>query len=168
MIIREIETRDIKSFFDMMCQLDQETEFMMYEPGERLEKLADLIVFEKNMNDAIGEGDLILVSENNDGEIVGFLWAERGKLNRVRHTAYIVTGIRKAFRHRGLGTAFLEKTDEWAVKEKITRLELTVECQNVDAVNLYKHAGFAIEGTRKKSMRVNDSDIDEYYMAKLF
>lgn len=34
-------------------------------------------------------------------EIVGFLSAERGVPNRIRHTAYIVVGIRKAF--QGIG-----------------------------------------------------------------
>lgn len=168
MVIREIGTQDTQHFFDMMCRLDSETEFMMYEPGERLEKSADLSTLKNTINRAVSGGDLLLVAEHDGGELAGFLWAERGTLNRVRHTAYIVTGIRQAFRHQGLGTAFFKKADEWAAGAQITRLELTVECQNTAALSLYEHAGFVVEGTRRRSMKVNGRYVDEYYMAKLF
>ncbi len=38
---------------------------------------------------------------------------------------------------------------------------------NLGAVALYEKAGFAIEGTRKQSMLVDGSYVDEHYMAKL-
>ena len=35
MFIRPIILDDVENFYRMMCQLDKETEYMMYEPGER-------------------------------------------------------------------------------------------------------------------------------------
>jgi RimJ/RimL family protein N-acetyltransferase len=38
---------------------------------------------------------------------------------------------------------------------------------NVAAVALYEKAGFAVEGTRRHSMLVAGSYVDEHHMAKL-
>ena len=35
MFIRPITLDDVENFYHMMCWLDEETEYMMYEPGER-------------------------------------------------------------------------------------------------------------------------------------
>ena len=35
MFIRPITLDDVENFYHMMCRLDEETEYMMYEPGER-------------------------------------------------------------------------------------------------------------------------------------
>ena len=35
MLIRPIALDDVENFYHMMCRLDEETEYMMYEPGER-------------------------------------------------------------------------------------------------------------------------------------
>ena len=123
MNIRPITENDVERFFHMLCQLDEETDFMMYEPGERL--------------------------------------------NRIAHTAYIVIGVRLIYRHQGIGTAFFRLVDDWARKNDIVRLELTVECDNIHAKTLYEKQGFSVEGVRPKSMLVNGSYVDEYYMGKI-
>ena len=167
MNIRQIKERDTEAFYKMMVALDAETEFMMYEPGEREEKTPNLERL-KNTVKSTEDGDsLLLVAENNDGELVGYIWGERGTLNRVRHTAYVVIGIRKTYTHQGLGTRFFEELDKWAREHGIVRLELTVECPNEAGIALYKKAGFKIEGTRPKSMLVNGQYVDEYYMGKI-
>ena len=164
MLIRDIRAGDAGSFFEMMCRLDEETEYMMYEPGERREKTPDLTRLKARIEGAVSGGDLLVVADTEEGEIAGFLWAERGSLNRVKHTAYIVTGIRQAYRRQGIGTAFFERLEGWAMENGVTRLELTVECENAAAVRLYEKSGFKIEGTRLKSMKVNGRLRDEYYM----
>ena len=107
-----------------------------------------------------------MVAETGTGEIVGYIWAERGKLNRIKHTAYIVIGIRRAYQRRGLGSEFFCLLDKWAKENGIVRLELTVECDNTGAKHLYEKHGFAVEGIRPKSMKVNGRFVDEYYMGK--
>ena len=165
MVRRPIQVEDTESFFSMMCFLDDETPFMMYEPNE-IEKTTDASELRKKIDDAISTGDFLLIAEESDN-IVGYIWAERGKFNRILHTAYIVIGIREAYQHQGIGTTFFKKLDEWARKKNIVRLELTVECANTAAKYLYEKNGFIVEGRRMKSMKIGDKFVDEFYMAKL-
>ena len=57
--------------------------------------------------------------------------------------------------------------DKWARENDVLRLELTVECTNVNAIRLYEKSGFKKEGLREKSMNLDGELIDEYYMAKI-
>ena len=75
--------------------------------------------------------------------------------------------MRLIYRHQGIGTAFFRLVDDWARKNDIVRLELTVECDNIHAKTLYEKQGFSVEGVRPKSMLVNGSYVDEYYMGKI-
>ena len=85
----------------------------------------------------------------DSGEIVGFLHAQRGKRNRIMHTADIVVGIREAYRRQRIGSKFFQRLDDWAQENGIIRLELSVECENIAAKNLYEKSGFKVEGIRK-------------------
>lgn len=163
MVIREIKDNDAEAFWQMQFELDKETKFMLYEPNERT-KNTDLInsLIQKSIN---GE-DLLLVAEN-DEDIVGFLGAKRGALNRIKHSAYIVVGVRKYFQGMGIGTEFFKRLDLWARQKNITRLELTVVCENTRAKHLYEKNGFVIEGIKKNTMIVDGKYVDEYCMAKL-
>jgi RimJ/RimL family protein N-acetyltransferase len=164
LIIREIRTEDANAFWQMQFELDKETKYMMYEPYERkmnLNLISDLI------QTAVDNSNLLLVAEN-DNNIVGFLSAQRGKPNRVKHTAYIVVGIRKAYQGKGIGNIFFNKLDLWARQNTVTRLELTVMCPNNIAKHLYEKNGFVIEGIKKNSMLVDGEYVDEYYMAKIY
>ena len=167
MRIRHIEEDDIVIFHKMMCRLDEETPFMMYEPGERQARTSSFDPLRKIILEAVSGVDLLLVAENDIDELVGFVWAERGKLNRIAHTAQVVAGIRKGYRHRGIGTEFFRQLEDWARSNGILRLELTVECANTNAFHLYEKVGFEVEGVRRKSMNVDGQLVDEYYMGKL-
>ncbi len=167
MTVRPITAKDTDPFFDMMCRLDDETDFMLYEPGERREKTKDLSRLRERIESSVFSDDLFLIAVGDGGEPVGFISAERGRLNRVRHTAYIVVGVLRAYRRRGIGTEFFRRLDQWARSSGVTRLELTVECENEAAIKLYEKSGFKIEGTRPRSMKVNGVLTDEFYMGKI-
>lgn len=167
MLIRTITGNDTEKLYQMLCQLDEETDYMMYEPGERQRRTKSSDQLRTHIEEASSGTDYILVAENDGGEIVGFLWAERGKLNRILHTAYVVVGIREGYRRRGIGTDFFSKLDKWAKTNGIVRLELTVEFANTLAKSLYERHGFKVEGVRSKSMKVNGEFVDEYYMSKI-
>jgi RimJ/RimL family protein N-acetyltransferase len=171
MLIRPITADDAEAFWQMQNELDKETKFMMYEPGERSKNI-DLI--NSIIRQATEGDDLLLVAENiyenensNTKEIVGYISAQKGTLRRIRHSAYIVVGIRKAFQGQGIGTQFFKELQKWAEQKGVTRLELTVMCPNTAARHLYEKNGFVIEGIKKNSMLVDGCYTDEYYMAKL-
>lgn len=162
---RNIRLDDIEDFWELMNTLDEETEYMLYEPGER-RKRNSILELKNNIQNVLNENDFLQVSEE-DGKIIGYIWAKKGKVNRDSHTAYIVIGILKNYTGNGIGTTFFENLNEWAKAKDIIRLELTVECPNEAAIHLYKKCGFKIEGVREKSMFVNGNYVDEYYMAKI-
>ncbi len=162
-IFRNIEKTDTEALWNMMNELDYETKFMLYEPGERIKNLSRL---QGTVDNAVDGNDLCFIAMN-ENEIVGYIVAQVGALKRIRHSAYIVVGIREKYRHRGIGTKFFKKLNKWAEENNILRLELTVICNNEIALNLYKKNGFQIEGIKRKSMYVDGEYVDEYYMAKI-
>ena len=161
-----ITLEHIEPFWTFLNRLDSQTDCMMYEPGERSRR-STLSQLQADLQNSVINGEDCIYIALDDGNIVGFIHAERGKFNRTRHTAYIVTGVLKDHRGQGIGTALFEQLDKWAEENRITRLELTVECHNKAAIHLYEKSGFAAEGVRKNSMYVNGRYIDEYYMAKI-
>lgn len=163
MNIRKIEIKDAKKYLCMLQRLDNETKYMMFEPGERKTTEEEMI---KRIEDTIKSGSLKLVAEEGE-RIVGFLGANKGAANRIKHRAYIVIGILKDYRGRGIGKQLFQKLDKWALENSISRLELTVMIHNESAVALYKKMGFKVEGIKEKSLLVDGEFVDEYYMAKL-
>lgn len=163
MIIRNIKIEDAEQFLTMMLALDNETKMMMLEPGERA---TDLNAIELMIKNRLDHSNFFMIAEHNN-ELVGFMTADRGQCNRIKHSAYIVIGIREKHRGLGIGTKFFDELDKWALENSITRLELTVVTSNQPALHLYQKFGFTIEGTKKNSMVVDGTYVDEYYMAKL-
>jgi len=89
-LIRNIREDDEEKFLSMLIQLDNETKFMLYEPGERKR---DINKIRSRIKDAHQSSFLYIVEDN--GKLVGFLSAKRGQVNRIKHSAYIVIGIIK-------------------------------------------------------------------------
>lgn len=163
MIIRKVEVEDTEALLNMLKQLDCETKNMMYEPGERRTSIEEMKANITNIN---ASNSLMLIAEDKE-TVVGFLSAERGFANRIKHSAYIVIGILKSYRGKKIGTNLLEELVNWALDNEITRLELTVLTHNEGAIRLYKDMGFKIEGLKEKSLIIDGKYFDEYYMAKL-
>lgn len=160
------EIDDVENFWNFLNALDNETNYMMYEPNER-EQRTDIRELRDDIQSSVINGNDFLQIGAENNKIIGYIRAERGKFNRNSHTAYIVIGILKDYGGKGIGTAFFEKLDKWAKENGIVRLELTVECHNIAARRLYEKSGFRIEGIREKSMLVEGVFVDEYYMAKI-
>jgi ribosomal protein S18 acetylase RimI-like enzyme len=90
-----------------------------------------------------------------------------GNVKRTKHSAYLVIGILKEYRGQGIGTALFQSLEELAINHNISRLELTVVTQNDAGIALYKKSGFEIEGTKRNSLMIDRTPLNEYYMSKL-
>ena len=163
---RKLNINEAQSFWNLMNQLDYETRYMLYEPGERAEKASNVCRLEGVIKESL-EGDDFLLAAEVRGQLVGYISAQKGSLHRIAHTAYIVVGILKDYRNRGIGTEFFKQLDAWASEKKVFRLELTVVCENEIAKHLYEKSGFVVEGIKRKSVLVDGKFLDEYYMAKI-
>jgi RimJ/RimL family protein N-acetyltransferase len=164
MNIRAIRESDSEQFLLLGKALDEETQFMMLEPGERTLTIEEQTQRIKSV--LAQDNQMIFVVERED-QLVGFLGAFGGTYRRNRHSAYIVIGIRQFFAGRGIGKQLFEVLETWAVDHELHRLELTVMCHNERAVHLYQKMGYKIEGVKKDSLWINGRYVDEYYLAKI-
>lgn len=164
MDIRKIQLDDAYDYLDMLLNLDKETKFMMYEEGERP---TDINIAKNIIEKSTNRENLILIA-TEENSIVGFLSVQRGVPKRIRHTGYIVVGIREKFRGMGIGGKLFLELDVWARENNITRVELSVISSNTVAKHLYEKNGFIIEGIKKNAMIIDGKYVDEFSMAKLY
>lgn len=164
MKIRRCEINDADNMLKMLLELDKETEYMLFEADERPN---DINRVKAMINQSINGDNLLLIATEDDN-IIGFLSAQRGIIRKIKHTAYIVVGIREKFRGKWIGKKLFCELDLWAKENNISRLELTVMCPNSMAKQLYEKNGFEVEGTKRNSIFMNGKYIDEYYMSKIY
>jgi RimJ/RimL family protein N-acetyltransferase len=163
LLIRVAEPNDAKQLVNLIEQVES-SGFMLFEPGERkiseeqMGKRIDSIKEEKSST--------ILIAEDN-GNIIGYLFAVGRNPTRVKHSVYIAVGVGENQRGTGIGARLFEALEEWANIQNIHRLELTVMTHNIAGIALYQKMGFEIEGTKRDSLLINGEYVDEYYMSKL-
>lgn len=92
--IRHAKNEDAPSLVALFKQLDEETSFMLFEPGERtitVEQQADMLpAFKASSTQAM------FVAESNE-TIVGFAVGMGGSARRNRHTISLVIGVLHAY-----------------------------------------------------------------------
>ena len=164
MQIRLIEYEDAHAFLTLNHQLDCETQMMLLEPNERtttVEQIQRRIEFTEQQ-----DNERVFVAET-DGSLVGYASVIGGKLRCTAHKVSIVTGMLQSHVGRGVGSKLFETLVEWAETSPLNRLELTVMTHNVAAIALYQKFGFQIEGTKRHSLKVDGTYVDEYVMARI-
>jgi RimJ/RimL family protein N-acetyltransferase len=162
--IRQATAADGLALLALRTRLDHETTFMMLEPGERTTTAEEET---ERLRGAAEQGNPLVLVAEADGQLVGYLSLEFGQYRRVRHSGYIVVGILQAYTGRGIGTGLFQLMEARAREAGLHRLELTVMTHNQAGVALYRKMGFQIEGTKRHSLQVNGTYVDEHYMAKL-
>jgi RimJ/RimL family protein N-acetyltransferase len=155
---------DATALLRLKQRLDQESSFMLFEPGERdasVEALAAQL-----SDTARSENSAVIVAEL-DGDLAGYVEVSGGAFRRTRSTAYLVIGVVAAANGRGIGRGLLEEAKRWAAAHGVHRLELTVMTHNRRAAGLYRRSGFTVEGRRAQCLLVDGQFVDELYMAAI-
>ncbi len=164
MDIRAIRESDGEQFLLLSKALDEETQFMMLEPGERTTTIGEQTQRIRNLLSQ--DNQMIFVVEHED-KLVGYLAALGGNYRRNHGCVHVVIGIRQDFAGQGIGKELFGALERWALDRTLHRLELTVMSHNERAIHLYQKMGFKIEGTKKDSLWVNGRYVDEYYLARI-
>jgi len=162
--IRTARPYDAAALLDLKRQLDEETAFMMYEPGERESSVQDLA--RELAGIARTPNSVVLLAEIDD-QLAGYVELTGGSFRRSRATAYVVIGVRAHAAGRGIGTGLLRHAKDWAAAHGLHRLELTVMARNTRAIGLYERMGFAVEGRRCECLLVDGQFVDELTMAAI-
>jgi RimJ/RimL family protein N-acetyltransferase len=160
--VRQIREADAGSLLQLQRRLDEETEMMMLEPGERSESADEV---RPHLQETIASPNSTIIVAESDSQIVGYVSAVGGSYRRTRHSAYVVIGVSRAYQGRGIGRSLLGAMRSWAVQRGVARLELTVRAEDEPARRLYERVGFQVEGVRRGSLQVNGELIDELAMA---
>ncbi|MGA9288344.1 MAG: GNAT family N-acetyltransferase [Anaerobacillus sp.] len=164
MRIRQISPDDAEAFVQVITEVENQAQFMLFEAGER-----SLTVDEQRRRIEKLEKDRhsrIIVAEESR-KLIGYLIALGGQAKRNQHAVYLVVGITKEYRGQGIGSKLFEEVERWAKNHAIHRLELTVVTRNEAGLALYRKAGFEVEGVKRHSLLIEDEFLDEYYMSKL-
>lgn len=163
--IREVKRTDAEKLSKLIQKIDNDSKYMLWSAGERkISPEMQLKMIESFLSKP--NSTIFVADENNN--LVGYLLVNGGQTKKNAHAAYVVIGIDKAHRGKGIGTQLFDHLDKWAIEKELHRLELTVVTSNKGAVSLYKKQGFEIEGTKKHSLYIEDRFYDEYYMAKIY
>jgi ribosomal protein S18 acetylase RimI-like enzyme len=102
------------------------------------------------------------------GKVVGWCDVLR-KTNRVvfSHCGTLGIGLLPEFPGRGIGRPLMRTTIDAAWQCRMTRIELTVRKHNANAIALYNHLGFEIEGLHRNTVRIDGQYQNLYAMALL-
>src|SRR5690242_6925133 len=111
MLIRTIRPDDAEQFLNLRKKLDQETQFMLFEPGERTTTVEEQ---RDHIERLLLQGNSTTFVIEHNGQLVGYLKATGGQLRRNRHSIHIVIGILQDFTGRGLGGQLFTALEEWA------------------------------------------------------
>jgi len=163
--IRPLTLADAPAFLALLRLLDQETTFMLYEPGERRTTLAQLLGEIERLDHAPNRAIFVAATAEND--LAGYIAATGGSARRNRHKADLTIAVTQEHSGQGLGTRLMQTIEEWARAQGLHKLELTVMAHNERAIALYRKMGFRDEGRQADSLLVNGRYIDELSLGKL-
>lgn len=162
--VRIAQIRDAGPLIRMKRRLDEQTTFMLLEPGERMmgeSEQRDVIRY------ALRSANSNIFLAEYEGQIIGYLEAMGGKVTRNRHSVYIVVGVLQEYANRGIGRRLFQTMMHWAEDRGVQRLELTVQSTNARGIHLYRSLGFHIEGIQKQALIVEGSYVDLIQMSLL-
>ena len=165
MNIRQAVIHDSQQLVQLFTKLDNETNFMLFESGERKITVEMQVKQMQSFTDSTSQ--VMFVAENQYGEIVGFIVGIGGNFMRNKHSLYCVIGVLLSEQGQGIGKKLLGQLECWAQIYSFHRLELTVMEHNQSAINLYQSCGFYTEGVKRDSLKVAGEFVNELYMSKL-
>lgn len=157
--IREAAESDAQAIVDLINEVGRELVYIANEGSYFTVAQQQEIIRSKN-----GAIQLILVAEQS-GQVVGTLELVRGTFVKNAHTATFGMALASGARNRGMGRALLEVAHEWARKEGVNKIHLSVFGSNLAAIRLYQSMGYVEEARRPDQFRLNGQPVDEVFMA---
>ena len=163
--IRPAVTKDAAALYHFGETLLGETSFFLRGPGERARSVGEMRGVIERFE---AQPHYLLLNAWQGPEAVAEAIAMGGDFSRNENTATVGIGVLAAHGSRGLGHALMGMLDNFARKQRLHRLELTVMAHNSVARDLYRDIGYVEEGTKRDSLRIDGAYVSEVMMAKIF
>lgn len=106
-----------------------------------------------------------VIEEKGMRRIVGSASLKFNSQEVFKHKAELGITVHDNYQNLGIGTALLNHLLTIARMKKLKKVWLMVNTGNDKAIQLYKKAGFEIEGTMRKELYLKGKYLDEYRMA---
>lgn len=162
--IREATMADAELLSKFMSQLDYESDYLLYHPGERDDAIQIVTQYLTRLTN--NEKSMIYVAENQENNIVATICGESSAYQRIAHVMKVNIAALKAYRRTGIGRKLSYQLLAHAIKRGIHRVEVTVIKENKISLNLCQRMGFELEGIKKQSIKIGDRYHDEYLLAR--
>jgi RimJ/RimL family protein N-acetyltransferase len=114
----------------------------------------------------IESGEPMLVAFDED-HVVGWCDLTASSWPTLKHIGVLGMGLLPDYRGRGLGETLLRRIVEAGWRYGFTRIELAVYVHNERARRLYERVGFAVEGVKRRSARIDGRYYDSTMMSLL-
>ncbi len=163
-VLRPARQKDAPALLAFGERLLAETDFLARGPGERAGSVAEMRHIIQTFARLPGH---LLLNAWAGAVPVGEVVVMGGQTRRNRHAATLGLGVLRDHWRRGIATRLLAAAEDFARREGIRRLELSVMTHNHAAQALYRRAGFELEGTKRHSLEIGGQALDEHLMAKL-
>lgn len=163
-IIRPAELDDARNLVKLLLQLREKHDSFHYDSLQTPDTSQSLRKRIATWN-AKGLGQIFVAIVN--GHIQGIIQIVGNTTINLQHRAEIALSINDQYASQNIDVALLEAAKQWAVTNKINRLELSILQSNNTGIKCYTNFGFSIEGIRKNALFINNIFYDELYMGKI-
>lgn len=153
-------------YLRFLCQLDAESPYMHYRPGERS-------MTEQGMRSRLKKQEkqgnsFVVVALGLDNSIIGYFSVNGGNSEATRHSATVAVGVLEQYRGQGVAHGLFDVARGWAVGDGVRRFECTVVEENLEAVHFYITHFFRRVGVCKERFMNGGGDLlNEYVFERL-
>ena len=102
-----------------------------------------------------------------EGEIVGWVDVSPQMGESRAHIGILGIALLPSARHEGLGARLMQAAIDTSWEKGLSRIELHVRADNINAKALYERFGFEIEGILRRGSLIDGQYHDVYVMALL-
>lgn len=141
--------------------IDRESDHVLAKKDERKDSALHIIV-----KLLISQRRTVTFLAFDDKLAIGYVSLVFPKFIKLRGNAYLTIAIREKYRGKGIGSMLMEKAESYAKERGSRRMELEVFGKNTNAIELYKHRKYEIEGIKKDAVEAVDGFDDIVIMAK--
>ncbi len=102
--------------------------------------------------------------ESPDSRFVAHLDLTGSSIPSEKHRASLGIGVEESFYRRGLGQRLMQEAMEFATRNRIEWIDLSVFSDNHAAIRLYRSLGFEEVGRRNDRFRISGCSVDDVTM----